>query len=177
MHKPVWIRTCYAADLQVIWESILASGMRDTGSEEERSLVLDKEDLYDDYGEDWTKVFLRLPLLLDTRGYDDDPSQDMAPDNCEGHDDEAYEALHKAARLEEQAVYLVDKQALRDNLVKLIYLDIYGNVVWHNMIAPEHIWWYEAYYSAGGMLHWMEELCADDESLLTPGAQLQGEEM
>jgi hypothetical protein len=76
-----------------------------------------------------------------------------------------------------QAIYLVDEQALKENLIKLVYLDIHGKAAWYNMIAPEHIWWYEGYYCAGGMLNWMEELCENYNSPLTPGAQLPGDEM
>jgi hypothetical protein len=156
----VWIRTCYAADLQDTWKSIFATGIRSriAGVAEEHYIVLDNEDLYDDCGEDWAKVFLRLPLFPEISDYDDDLGQDVKPDYCERHDDETYDALHAAARLEEQTIHLVDEQALRWNLVKLIHLDVYGKVVWYNMIAPKYLKWYEAYYTSTGTLNWHVEL-------------------
>jgi hypothetical protein len=173
-HEPVWIRTCYAADLEGAWESILELATSFRGIAE---AVLKNEALYDDCGENWAKVFIRLPLLPDIRYYEEDPLDEDLICDCEGHKDEAYKALHNAAHLQEQVIYLVDEQALRKKLVKLIYLDTHGKAVWYNTIAPEHVVWYEAYYCARGMLTWIQEFCYNDESLLTPGAQLQGDQM
>ena len=178
MHKPLWIRTCYATELQPTWESILAAANSLNGGEvEEGAVVFDSEDLYRDCAEDWKTVFLRLPMLSDRQHYDNQLEWDLQHGGCEGHDDKAYSALHEAGIKEEQSIYVVDEEALRENLIKLIYVDYHGNVIWHNKIAPEHVTWYEAYYAAGGMLSWMEELIGDNRALLQPGAQIEGEDI
>jgi hypothetical protein len=169
-HKPVWIRTCYSPDLQAAYEEIYEAGLRDG---ENRLLMLDNEELYGNNGEDWARVFLRLPLVPDAAlYYDEGPhlrDYDDAPP-----DDERFLPLHNASKLERQTVYLIDEQALRSTLVKLIFIDDHGHTVWHNTIAPDVVWEFEANYTNGGMLERIQEMLdgTEDDSLLQPGAQL-----
>jgi hypothetical protein len=169
----VWIRTCYATDLQAAYDEIIEAGLREDENPD-GLLVLDNEDLYGSYEEDWTKVFLRLPMLPDAVYYsEDDPKKDEPTDTRDPPSDEAYLPLRNASTQDKQVVYVVDEQALRTNLVKLIYLDTHGNAVWHNTILPERITYFEANYFKGSMLGRLEEMCGlGDESLLQPGAQI-----
>jgi hypothetical protein len=169
-HKPVWIRTCYSPDLQGACKEIYEAGLQD---DQDRLLVLDNEELYGGYGEDWARLFLRLPLVPDAALYYDDGSHIRDYDD-EPPDDERFLPIHHASILEKQTVYLIDEQALRSNLVKLIFVDDHGHIVWHNTIAPDVVWEFEANYTNGGMLDRIQEMLdgTEDDSLLQPGAQL-----
>jgi hypothetical protein len=68
LHDPFWIRTCYAPELQAAWEEILEEGLAEWKDLDEL-LVLNDENLYGGYGSDWTKIFLRLPMLPDAELY------------------------------------------------------------------------------------------------------------
>ena len=48
MHKPLWIRTCYATELQPTWESILAAANSLNGGEVEEVTVI-KKDIFSSY--------------------------------------------------------------------------------------------------------------------------------
>jgi hypothetical protein len=169
-HNPLWIRTCYSPDLQPTYEEIYEAGLQD---DQDRLLVLDNEELYGDYGEDWARVFLRLPLVPDTALYYDD-GPDIRDYDAEPPDDERFLPIHNASIRERQTVYLIDKQALKSNLVKVIFIDDHGHTVWHNTIAPDVVWEFEANYTNGGMLDRIQERLdgTEDDSLLQPGAPL-----
>jgi hypothetical protein len=169
--NPVWIRTCYATNLQKAYEELIEAGLE----EPENALVLDDKELYGGYGEDWTKILLRLPLLPDAVTYlGGDPEKDEGPHNAIPPDDDRFMPLYNASLQEKQAVYLLDEQALKTRMVKLVCLDIRGRVVWHYTIAPEGIWCFEANYCRGGALSRISEMCypGGEEFLLHPGAQL-----
>jgi hypothetical protein len=169
MNKPVWIRTCYAPDLQGAWEETLeAAAYLD---EVDSILLLDNEDLYGDYGVGWAKILLRLPLLPDAVPYArSDPGLDEGEFHLNPPDDERFLPIQNASLREKQAVYLIDEEALRNKMVKILFLDIHGHAVWHNTIAPESIWEYEAnYFKGGGMTRVMERY---HELGPHPGAQL-----
>jgi hypothetical protein len=176
MNDPLWIRTCYAPGLQAVYDQMIEAGLRDSENPE-RLLVLDDEELYGGFGDDWTKVFLRLPLIPDAVAYfGGDPEQDDVPLDLEQPDEETQLPLFLASLQDKQAVFLVDEQALRTNLIKVLYLDIHGQAVWHNTISPGDIEYFEAEYNKGGTLLLIQERCLNgDEYLLQPGAQLHYE--
>jgi hypothetical protein len=139
LHDPLWIRTCYAPDLQAVYKQMIEAGLRDSENPD-RLLVLDNEELYGGLGDDWAKVFLRLPLIPDAVPYlGGDPELDRVPVDVEQPNEEKYLPLFWASLNEKQAVFLVDEHALRTNLVKVLYLDDHGQAVWHNTISPEEI--------------------------------------
>ena len=73
-------------------------------------------------------------------------------------------------------VYLIDEQALRSNLVRLVYINIHGQAVWHNTVLPDEIQFFEATYFRGGTLSRLSERAFDSEdSLLEPGAHISYE--
>lgn len=171
LSMPVWIRTCYARDLQDAWEKTLENAAE--LEEVDDVLLLDDEGLYSGYGEEWAKILLRLPLLPDAVPYTrEDPNLDEGEYYGKPPDDERFMPMYEAARRSKQVVYLIDEEALRNNVVKILYLDIHGHAVWHNTIAPESIWEFEANYHRGGALSRavLEHL---DEHLLQPGEQLE----
>jgi hypothetical protein len=176
LNDPLWIRTCYAPDLQAVYEQMIEAGLRDSENPD-RLLVLDNEELYGGFGDDWAKVFLRLPLIPDAViYYGGDPELDDVPVDVEQPAEEKYLPLFQAWLKDKQAVFLVDEQALRTNLVKVLYLDDHGQAVWQNTISPEEIEYFEGNYTKGSMLSLIKEMCYNgDESLLQPGAQLHYE--
>jgi hypothetical protein len=174
LHDPFWIRTCYAPELQAAWEEILEEGLAEWKDLDEL-LVLNDENLYGGYGSDWTKIFLRLPMLPDAElYYPDRVKVDEEKSYLEPPKDEKLMPIFKASLADKQVVYLVDEEALKKKLVKLIHLDLRGQVVWHNTIVPENIWVFEANYYRGGMLsEIMMRFGGDDDGLiLEPGTLL-----
>jgi len=170
---PVWIRTCYAAELDPAYREMFEYGQTDFGPE----IVLDNESLYGHFGQDWTKVFLRLPQLPDTTIYynnghpeNDEHNQAMTPPNSK-----AKLLLHHAATKCKSVHYLFNKEALQEQLVKVHFLDIHGQSVWFNKIRAEHIQDFEAMPNGGHLLDHLET-CRDDPSLLQPGTLLHAEE-
>jgi hypothetical protein len=148
-------------------------GQTDFGPE----IVLDDESLYCRYGDDWTKVFLRLPQLPDTVIYYNDghPENDETQLPISPPNDEASLPLYNAVMKCKSFHYLVDEEALQEKLVKVHFLDIHGHSVWYNRIRPEHIQDFEA-GPCGGHLSGHLETCEDEPSLLQPGTLLHAEE-
>lgn len=166
---PVWIRTCYSAELSAVYEEIFEAGQTDFGPE----IVLNDENLYAHSDADWTKVFLRLPALADTVPYHDPkhPENDDISQPISSPSDEEMTPLYEAVGKAKSVHYLVDEEALRARMVKIHFLDIHGRSVWWNWIRAEHIWIWEA-LAGGGTLARHIETCVDDRELLRPGTVL-----
>jgi hypothetical protein len=84
-------------------------------------------------------------------------------------------ALHRASVEEVQAVYLLDEGALKEELIKLVFLDTHGDVVWEYRLKPEHVEFFEANYYRGGALSRVMERAVDERELLQSGALLDFE--
>ncbi|KAJ8109697.1 hypothetical protein OPT61_g7273 [Boeremia exigua] len=170
---PVWIRTCYAVELEAAYREMFETGQTDFGPE----FILDDEILYSPCDQDCTRVFLRLPHLPDTIPYYKDgyPENDDAPLDISPPDDEAMVPLFNAVMKSKSIHYLLDLEALQEKLVKVQYFDIHGQMVWYNKIRPEHIGIFEVHPS-GGHLSGHLETCKDNRSLLEPGTLLDLEE-
>ena len=140
-----------------------------------RLLVLDDEALYNNSDEDWARVFLRLPLLPDALPYyGGDAEKDEISMEKFRLEEESYMPLFNASLKDKQAIYLIDEQALRESLVKILYLDVHGNAVWNNKISPEGLEVFEAFYTKGSTLARIHEKCdLGEPSLLQPGALLE----
>ncbi|KAF1851965.1 uncharacterized protein K460DRAFT_413453 [Cucurbitaria berberidis CBS 394.84] len=178
LNEPVWIRTCYASDLSNAYEEMGNAGLR-YPENIDRFLLLDDEALYSNPDKDWSRVFLRLPLLPDAGTYLRFNSEnDKFSWGEYGPKNRSFMPLFNASCKDKQAVYLLDEEALRERLVKILYLDVHGNAVWKNKIAPEDIEFFEARYFKGSTLGRIMEKCADldEPSLLQPGALLEYDE-
>ena len=66
---------------------------------------------------------------------------------------------------------LLNEEALREQLVKVLYLNIYRQPVWYNKISPDQINSFEAHPSGGALLAHFET-CEGNRSLLQPGILL-----
>ena len=167
--RPVWIRTCYAPDLEDACQEIFKAAQGEIGL----NLILDDESLYGHFEQDWTRVFLRVPLLLEHALFynNEDPEDDGTQISFPPPDDEEKLPLYDAVKRCRSFHYLLDEEALREQLVKVQYLDIQGQPVWYNKIRPDQIEYFEA-HPGGGALSARFEFCEDDRALLQPGALL-----
>ncbi|XP_014550805.1 hypothetical protein COCVIDRAFT_31535 [Bipolaris victoriae FI3] len=147
-------------------------GQADFGPE----IVLEDESLYGQYGHDWTRVFLRLPQLIDIVVHYNDghPENDESQLAVSPPNDEARLPLYNAVMKSKSIHFLFDEEALQEKLVKVHFLDIHGQSVWYNKIRPEHIRDFEASPS-GGHLSGHLENCGGDPSSLHPGTLLYAE--
>lgn len=129
-NSPIWLRTSYVAGLADNYE--VPNELHNIVRAQD---VLDNEKLYNNLADDWRKIFLRVPSMPDT-----DQSSPDAPDEYVYEDpdeewgpapEEEYKcAVHKAQKLEKTMLYLLDEEALRENLVKVMWIDAHGNCVW-----------------------------------------------
>ena len=141
------------------------------------AIVLDDETLYGQFGHDWTKVFLRLPLLPDTIVYHNDghPENDKSHLSISPPNDEARLPPSNAVTRCKSFHYLFDKEALQEKLVKVHFLNIHVQSIWYNKISPEHIQDFEASPTRCHLSGHLET-CEDDASLLHPGTLVYAEE-
>lgn len=61
-------------------------------------------------------------------------------------------AFYEAKKKEETFIYLVDKQALKGKLLKLIWLDVHGNCVWTNRLRVGGVLEFTGALADGGSL-------------------------
>ena len=170
---PVWVCTCYTVELDSAYQEMFEDGQTDFVP----AIVLDDETLYGQFGHDWTKVFLRLPLLPDTIVYHNDghPENDKSHLSISPPNDEARLPPSNAVTRCKSFHYLFDKEALQEKLVKVHFLNIHGQSIWYNKIKPEHIQDLEASPTASHLSGHFET-CEDDASLLHPGTLVYAEE-
>lgn len=139
--------------------------------------VLDDEADYGNLGESWTRVFLRNPSLVESLPFDDDDKriydEDMAERIRSLPTEEARKPIAKASMEERLVMYLFDEQGMRDEIVKLMFVDTHGEQLWWFTLKAEYLDNFNALYARGGMLsRIMENLGGDDDPLLKPGASL-----
>lgn len=128
---PVCLRTCYAKNLDDAYREI-ALGLEDVTTQYH---ILDNEALYGHLqGEDWNRILLRLPSIPDVV-FGDQEWFDFGDPPQQEWQRSGYEAYIKERTL----VYLYDEQALREKLVKVMWLDLHGNCVWENKITPDYM--------------------------------------
>lgn len=165
----MWIRTCYASELNAACEEIIDTGRREIGAD----LILDDPSLYRNLGHDWTNVFLRLPQLPDTVPYYNDgyPENDEQALLLTPPSNEDRVPLHNAVTKSRSAVYVVDDEAARERLVKVYFVDVHGEAVWWNKIEPEQINGFEV-HPMGARLGAHFERLDDLPWLVQPGTVL-----
>lgn len=121
-----------------------------------QSQILDNETLYAPLADDWSGVLLRVPAIADTVRYYyetdsvmDDVSQYYDPP---GEDEEFKRPLYEAMLKEKTLMFLVDEEALRTNLIKVLWLDIHGTCVWENKLPPDMMLTFRGRMFDGGSL-------------------------
>ncbi|KAI0439809.1 hypothetical protein F4803DRAFT_23816 [Xylaria telfairii] len=167
-YSPIWLRTCYSSELASVYaewrnsidlESVLGHW----------SQILDDEALYAPFAADWSRVLLRVPAIADTVRYTyetdsimRDVSEDYEPP---GEDEEFKMPLYEAMIKEKTILFLVDEEALRDKLIKVLWLDIHGTCIWDNRLPPEKMLGFKGRMFDGGSLATLSEDFEDDAEM------------
>jgi hypothetical protein len=133
--RTIWLRTCYAPELDDVYQD-MAQGV--AGFIVDVNAFLDNATLYD-FEDAWDKVLLRLPALCDRdkwQALDEDPNpwvhdEDWPPETHPGF------ALYDAGYREVVMMYLLDRQALQEKLVTILWLDNFGECVWWYRISAD----------------------------------------
>ncbi|KAJ2970859.1 hypothetical protein NUW58_g9575 [Xylaria curta] len=149
---PVWLRTCYSrvlAETYAEWceevdlETIVGHA----------SQILDDENLYSPFADDWSGILLRVPAIADTVRYMDNETE-IYEERYEspGSGEEFKRPLFEAKVKEKTMLFLVDEEALRTNMVKLLWLDVHGRCVWENRLRPDNLLEFHGRMFEGGSL-------------------------
>jgi hypothetical protein len=154
--RTIWLRTCYAPELEDAYQDMF------DGVEE---WVVDPEDIFDDealyaFGDKWDRLLQRIPGLCDT----DRDEERLVYEDERPEPDDPQLPLYEAALREIVLVYLLDRQALMEKLVTVIWLDCHGECVWWYRIKVDNLQtltgWLADTAGLGGMLELAE---ADDD--------------
>ncbi|KAH7091055.1 hypothetical protein FB567DRAFT_263506 [Paraphoma chrysanthemicola] len=143
----IWLRTCYAPGLARAY-----ADMADFASEiVDNHQVLDDATLYD-FGQNWDRILERMPSLCDC-DYWGDIALDEAveADPLPPVDDPTF-ALHDAIKRQVVMIYLIDRQALEEKLITLLWLDAHGECVWWFKLDPENLLEFAGWMARGAGL-------------------------
>jgi hypothetical protein len=92
--------------------------------------LIDNQALYD-VGNDWSKVFLRMPHIPDVETYYADPDVlDYEVEEYEPPEEVDLQPLYDADLKMKSVHFVLDKEALRRQLLKVLWLDRHGKLVW-----------------------------------------------
>ncbi|KAI2469160.1 hypothetical protein F4781DRAFT_442916 [Annulohypoxylon bovei var. microspora] len=138
------VRTHYGARHDAAYAALARAAVGSTCVKE--SSVWDDQALYD-VGDDWPRVLLRVPELGDelaTLGeadyYEGDGALDRDPPPASDRD--ALEAWLWDRRLATR-LYVADREALENGMLKVFYLDPHGNAVWSHKFSTKVLLEYE----------------------------------
>lgn len=139
---PVQLRTCYLPELEDACQEMMDASGHDNVTTEFH--VLDDEARYGASSGAWDRVLLRMPWIpTPDRWEDSEEGRGGDEDTWEGDPDEG--TYNVAEHLWQQPVidayqqaitllYLIDEQAAREGLVRILWLDRRGRCVWDNRI-------------------------------------------
>ncbi|OQE39092.1 hypothetical protein PENCOP_c007G03819 [Penicillium coprophilum] len=140
--QTVWLRPCYDEDPNEKYKVMRAE------AEVTCDRYLDDNTRYafDDGSPDcWRQVLVRVPGITDFMGIDSDrdalqyrsgQNEDELRAQREELEDEGYRTL-ALKQLEFQAViYLLNREAIKTGLVKMLWLDEHDYSAWKNRVAP-----------------------------------------
>jgi hypothetical protein len=154
----IWLRTCYAPELSDAYDEIAKDMPDEFGYTQ---TVLDNESLYDC---SWEEVLLRIPSLCDNDKYSiltEMPSSWEEEDwPAETH--HSY-PIHDAVYREVATVYLLDRQALEEKLVTVMWLDNFGECVWWYRVRPENAQVFNSKLMYRGLWHVLEMAAGEME--------------
>lgn len=141
MCSPVWLRTCYKAELAERYYNTLAPVDNQyvivAGKQ-----ILDDEALYGSYATNWTQFLLRVPSLTDSVQYTGDADLaniDIPEDIWDEPEEEYQRDLAEVDSVVVTIMFLVDEEAVKGGFIKILWLDCHGNCVWDNKIRPENM--------------------------------------
>lgn len=140
LDTPIWVRTCYSLATQDQYDRLARAAHLGDSDSVERQLVLDDAHRYSTFGSlhinDFVGMLLeRIPSLCDVfRGSVPEDYETLEDHGAE--DGTEISALQRASAQAYMLVALVDEEAIQEHRIKLLWLDLYGNCVWQNMIDP-----------------------------------------
>ncbi|KAI1360753.1 hypothetical protein F5Y08DRAFT_343390 [Xylaria arbuscula] len=153
--SPVWLRTCYSPELASVYDKWSDSLELDSLLGDE-SQILEDETLYAPMAADWALI------LEDISEHYDQP----------GEGEEYKMPLYKAMIAEKTMLFLIDEEALRDQLIKVLWLHIHGTRVWRNRVTPSQMLAFKGQMFDGGCLASLYENFGDDPELYENGLVL-----
>ncbi|KAH7087102.1 hypothetical protein FB567DRAFT_526903 [Paraphoma chrysanthemicola] len=147
----IYMRTCYEPSLASAFEEMTRNIRNDVY---ESYRLFDNEALYGNVGPDLEVAYLRMPQLPDTVQYCGYPETEDLPFEDDPPEDENKLRLYEAAMKARGMMYLMDEEALKRKMLKLIWTDLGGNIVWWNWLKPSDTQSFEGlYYGKGYGLH------------------------
>jgi hypothetical protein len=164
-HDPLWLRTCYSPELEAAYVSLAGPVVGAAERLVDRGGALNDVDLYG-FDKDWSLVLLRIPELCDVVRFG---SEDMYEER-EHEIDEAEDVKEKLAMTVVTRLYLIDRDALEEGLVTILWLNCHGECVWHNRVRAEGILEFTGAWQATPSLDEMLETFAEN---MEKGARLQ----
>lgn len=143
--QTVWLRTCYDPDLADKYEQI-KSASEVPGGDVPWDKILDDPTRYN-FGDSWREVLARVPGITDFSGVWGEDAGGSSARYRSGQDDEEMIAQYQQgeerwrdislSQLRIQAgLYLLDREAIESGLIKILWLDEHGQVVWDNRLDP-----------------------------------------
>ncbi|KAF7546068.1 hypothetical protein G7Z17_g8690 [Cylindrodendrum hubeiense] len=133
---PLWLRVCYDPDLEDQYNRFLDNcDIEDffNMEDEQDDMTLDDALLYDagpSYDRDaiLNTMVTRIPSLFDKpRSFHMDPESEV---------DGEKSALEFAEERAHTFLFVADAEAIKEHMLKIMWLDCYGNCVWNNKIEP-----------------------------------------
>lgn len=154
------LRTCYAPELADVAEDMM-SKMVDLSEN-----VLNNEELYN-FESDWSRILWRLPSICDRIWAPDDLDLASAPT------DAAQRLLWEADNAAIVLLCLLDRQALEENLITILWLDCHGEAVWWNKIDPENTLYLSGFLEVGMNVGELVSLGDGYENFMEKGALME----
>jgi hypothetical protein len=99
-----------------------------------------------------------MPQLPDTVGYSGYPEDEDVPLKLNPLElgEEHKARLHHAVLKARGIMYLLDKEALKKKMLKVVWMDLSGKPMWWNWLSPTAMQGFEGhYYGLGHGLHWL----------------------
>jgi hypothetical protein len=118
---PIWLRTCYTSSLAGVYDEEFRGCEEDAGVRD--SSILNDVSLYN-FGEVWDPVFLRLPSL----GGQDNGIDLSDTESWQPPEEDFRKPLWDAGTSATATIYLIDRQALEEKLLTVLWIDCHG--VW-----------------------------------------------
>tara|TARA_R110002003_G_scaffold433_10_gene19767 strand:- start:7881 stop:8336 length:456 start_codon:yes stop_codon:yes gene_type:complete len=131
--------------------------------------VLDNMALYN-FGDKWDRILNRMPSLCDCAHYRE--VEDFPIDDTRIAlplvDDPKF-TLHDAVEREVVMIYLLDRQAVEEKLISVLWLDMHGEYVWWYKLDPEHLLEFAGWMARGAGLMMLAQL-EDSEEIWQKGS-------
>jgi hypothetical protein len=137
---PIWLRTCYDADFEPRYEELAEGAELFDWGGVDRAQVLDDPKLYAwDGPDELTNILNRIPGMCDSIQSNIEGDYEDYEDLIAQSDAPPRDGILEVERASDHVVtllYVINREAIKEQLVKIMWLDAHGNVVWRNRITP-----------------------------------------